>query len=659
MIRSLIISVFLLIPAHLWSQTFEEAHGTIETLMDAKDYDNARSLSRKYGGSNDLDIQAWGKMNMMRLMIKQRRDLDSIPLIFEPIWVSIEDREDSIFIYLKARLAEVRGHYHYLKGDIPMAINWLKHSNTFYSRSGHHSRQAYNLNMMGTIMQLTGKDDAALEYYLDAQKIHQLYPTDSSDYINLMIDLAAAYQGLGRDQKSITINRGILAWPKKYLTPTIKAHAYNNMGMGFLKMEKIPDAENYFLSALQVYDSIPERDREKAVVLNNLATLYQYNLKNPALAERFYKYSIQLKSAANDPYGMAKTYANLASLKLERNQPDSAIYYGQRSLEMSKNVKDLSNLESTYEVLGKAYLQKKNYKKALEYLLLEKEIQDSLYQNAISHRVSVLEQQYERDRQEAEITLLKKENEIKDLRLTQSKKLGWVFGALALLSFISLGLVVFTFRNRQRTRSIIHEKDLQLASVTNLVKGQEEERNRLARELHDSLGNILALLQNKIIQKTDSDKELTAMVQEAAAELHAITHDLMPGVLLKFGLKDALEDLVRRWQQDPNLTIDLNIGKIQLSPDDPRALILYRVMQELLKNAIEKGKATYILIELFESNEWITLNFEDNGIGFDPKNPGKGLGLKNIENRVAFMGGKLMMDSGNFGSSFKILIPKK
>ncbi|MDX5404614.1 MAG: histidine kinase, partial [Bacteroidota bacterium] len=71
------------------------------------------------------------------------------------------------------------------------------------------------------------------------------------------------------------------------------------------------------------------------------------------------------------------------------------------------------------------------------------------------------------------------------------------------------------------------------------------------------------------------------------------------------------------------------------------------------------GKATYILIELFESNEWITLNFEDNGIGFDPKNPGKGLGLKNIENRVAFMGGKLMMDSGNFGSSFKILIPKK
>jgi signal transduction histidine kinase len=195
--------------------------------------------------------------------------------------------------------------------------------------------------------------------------------------------------------------------------------------------------------------------------------------------------------------------------------------------------------------------------------------------------------------------------------------------------------------------------------ISSLVKGQENERNRIARELHDSLGNTLAILKNKAQLLRAQDPEILNLVKLAAEEVRTISHDLMPESLLRFGLYDALEDLKKLWELNENIIIDLNVpAEINDHFSDEQTQTIYRILQETIKNAVQHGKATFMVIQFnFEDGDSLNIMIEDNGIGFDPKKRKDGIGLKNIENRVHFLRGFINIESSNNGTQIKISIP--
>lgn len=240
-------------------------------------------------------------------------------------------------------------------------------------------------------------------------------------------------------------------------------------------------------------------------------------------------------------------------------------------------------------------------------------------------------------------------------------KYGSAIGILANSTILSFGLTqrynYYKKEREQAEQALITEKNLQ---ADRLIQAQEEERSRLARELHDGLGGLLGSIRigafNKLKTDANNQQWLDLQLSEAIEDLRNIAHDLMPVNLPEKGLVAALEKTVARWNQSNQFSTHLDCSIHKRYPLSVEAG-LYRIVSELIYNVKKHAAATEVYIALWEekNTDAITLLVEDNGIGFSP-NETEGIGLKNIRYRVAYLGGKILIDSNPKGTSIVIEI---
>lgn len=238
---------------------------------------------------------------------------------------------------------------------------------------------------------------------------------------------------------------------------------------------------------------------------------------------------------------------------------------------------------------------------------------------------------------------------------------GSAIGILANSTILSFGLSQrYNFYKKERElakQELVIERNQQ---ADRLIQAQEEERSRLARELHDGLGGLLGSIRigafNKLKQDSQNQEWLDAQLSEAIEDLRNIAHDLMPVSLPEKGLVYILEKTVARWNAANQFTTHLDCSISQRYPL-PIEAGLYRIVSELIYNVKKHARATEVYLSLWEekNNDTITLLVEDNGIGFSP-NMSAGIGLKNIQYRVAYLGGKISIDSNPNGTSIVIEI---
>lgn len=190
-----------------------------------------------------------------------------------------------------------------------------------------------------------------------------------------------------------------------------------------------------------------------------------------------------------------------------------------------------------------------------------------------------------------------------------------------------------------------------------LHHGQENERRRLARELHDGLVQTLSAVNINLnvleegIKKMDEDeikayRKALHFLQEAIKDTRSISHDLMPYGLELSGLVKAIKDLCKKVPEHitVNFSYDDNIGRLSHHLE----LGLYRILQELINNIIKHADADTIRIVLRRNEEVISLKVEDNGSGFSgtlDEVKLNGIGLRNITTRVISLNGKLDFES--------------
>lgn len=244
---------------------------------------------------------------------------------------------------------------------------------------------------------------------------------------------------------------------------------------------------------------------------------------------------------------------------------------------------------------------------------------------------------------------------------------------LILLALLSTGLVLFFYYSRKK----IIEKELEKAAIKldsqkkvlqATIETQERERKRIAQDLHDAISaklNVVSLHINMLLDGslTTSEQQdalgnvlgVTTTVLESSRK---IAHDLLPPILENFGLVEALKELLANFSDTKKVVIQQDI--IYLTTlTKTEELHVFRIVQELLNNAIRHGKATIIRLQLKDINGVMELKFKDNGKGFLVKQALKesGLGLKNIKSRVAILNGNLQVQSNlNQGATFTINI---
>ena len=228
------------------------------------------------------------------------------------------------------------------------------------------------------------------------------------------------------------------------------------------------------------------------------------------------------------------------------------------------------------------------------------------------------------------------------------------FMGVLLLSF-------FYFSKRKIMRKELEKNQATLEYQRNLIQVaigvQEDERRRIAQDLHDDISsklNVVALNSHLLLTPDLTKEELNeistninAMVRSAIDNSRKISHDLLPTVLDKFGLDAGLKELCFELNSTKSVTVNYE-SIVEFDDLDKRNhLHIFRIIQELLNNSVRHGEAKNISIGFSNTKDGITCSYVDDGKGFSPEKVrlGKGIGMKSIESRVIFLNGSIAIDS--------------
>jgi two-component system NarL family sensor kinase len=266
-----------------------------------------------------------------------------------------------------------------------------------------------------------------------------------------------------------------------------------------------------------------------------------------------------------------------------------------------------------------------------------------------------------------EIKQLESDKEMQGYSIRQKSVLNYILiGSLAAL--LTVGFLGFrNLRNRhqlakqqdelqqQRIREL--EKDKQLVAVDSLLKGQEGERSRLAKDLHDGLGGLLSgikfslsNMKNNMVITADNlavfERSLD-MIDTSIRELRRVAHNMMPEMLTQFGLDEAVKDYCNTINSTKMLSVKYQSLGMESRLESTSEIIIYRIVQELLNNTMKHAAATEVFVQLIREGNRLNVVVEDNGKGFDMSaaEEHKGAGLVNVRSRVDYLKGQLDIHS--------------
>ncbi|MFD2561925.1 sensor histidine kinase [Aquimarina rubra] len=263
----------------------------------------------------------------------------------------------------------------------------------------------------------------------------------------------------------------------------------------------------------------------------------------------------------------------------------------------------------------------------------------------------------------------------KELLQEDSQIIVIILIAIMVLLLMAVSLVLFFFFSRKKiiaaelekaNLELSHQKDL----LHSTIETQEEERKRIAQDLHDAISaklNVVSLSTNVLIDgklnKEEQERTLQNILSVTTKTLESsrrLAHNLLPPILENFGLSAAIEELCDEFISSKKVNIEYAIEYNNLLPKR-KELHIFRIIQELLNNSVRHGRAENVILKINDTNEHLEIEYVDNGKGFDitSVNKNKGIGLKNIESRVEILDGKLSYHSevGN-GATFNISAKK-
>ncbi|MCB0572038.1 MAG: hypothetical protein KDC66_19870 [Phaeodactylibacter sp.] len=211
--------------------------------------------------------------------------------------------------------------------------------------------------------------------------------------------------------------------------------------------------------------------------------------------------------------------------------------------------------------------------------------------------------------------------------------------------------IIDVTRSKQTERHMLHT----------MLEAQEEQRRKLSTEIHDGIGPLISTIKLNLDalklelgrqpspQALKMMESMSELLQGMSAEIRNISHNLMPNVLVDFGLVAALENLCHRLNSSGKIQANFFHSGMRERLDLKIALGLYRISQELINNTLKYARANTINIQLVKHPSTVVLAVEDDGIGFDPGLPeepsGKGIGLQNIQTRAKSMGGAFLLEA--------------
>jgi signal transduction histidine kinase len=432
----------------------------------------------------------------------------------------------------------------------------------------------------------------------------------------------------------------------------------------YLEQQQIEISKPYLDSAIYINSTL-DNPAIAAIVSNNEGMYYQ-RVNNLEKATQAYLKSYQINKEGGYRLLQSEAADNLSNLYWKLKRYDAAERYATEGNQIGKELKLYQAVASTYDVLKKIASQKGDFKSALHYAEQNKIYADSALNEQTQKITLSLESKYQNEKKEQEIAALSAANAQGELEVVKRNRLLAVGGISMSAALIVLGLFYRTSRQRnvlavkergfQQEQIKFLERQQQVVSLQSMVNGQEAERTRIAKDLHDGLGGLFSTvkmyfstLQHEAPQLKENElfKKSYALVDTASEEVRRIAHNMMPEVLMKLGLTNALKDLCDHVSAGKLLQVSLEVHGMHKRLNGTTEIMLFRIVQELLNNIIKHAHATQAIIQFVRENERLSVIVEDNGRGFGAEEADitHHAGIETVQSRVTYLNGKMNIDS--------------
>ena len=520
------------------------------------------------------------------------------------------------------------------------------------------------------------------ENYRNYEKAFESY-TRSMEYFNLVQDsnkvflvkqkLANHFRLTGQLKEALDHYNEVIDYLKKTDQKQKLANAYLDVAKLYGDINDL-EPQGRFLDSIQNIKLI-ESDTLFTVLFNFEKIRYYQSISDINTAKKLSQQTLELCKNLNYDFYTGKAYYYLGALNADSNTKESLIYLN-NGYNFIKN-RSLEPLKlNLLKELSETNLKNKNYKQAYEYSKMYSKLNDSILNGERVVAINNLTVKYETRQKNKDIELLEKQTQLAQSVNAQQRRALYVLGGGLGLLALGIYFIIKFFRQQIRATRIINmqrdkldkqkikdlENDVKISSMQSVIEGQELERERIAKDLHDSLGGLLSAIKLQFEKvRSDSDFKIEGfdnaqgLLDTAVDEVRSISRNLQPGSLNDMGLVAAINDLINRYTGGAYPDIDFQNYNIPRDLDNMFATSIYRIIQELLNNAIKYAKASEIIIQLNKEDDEIIISVEDDGIGFNPNSFDKGMGLENVQSRVKYLKGDLQIDSQeNVGTSYLI-----
>ncbi|HJV20027.1 MAG TPA: ATP-binding protein [Sediminibacterium sp.] len=403
------------------------------------------------------------------------------------------------------------------------------------------------------------------------------------------------------------------------------------------------DASYKYIKEAQDLARAQQNKNNQFIANAGLIDLYR-KWKKPAETIQYARELLQAASQANNLQFALYATIGLADGYALTNDHQNTIAYLNKALEISESKGLIRQSTIIYKVLSETYSKQNNPAKALTF-----------YQKYIHYKDSTSNQDIKRAAAEMEI---KYQAAQKDLQLHKSRNYMYITIAGLVVALSAAAFFFLRFRNKKQAhqrelKSLQQQKEIQLMQAT--MQGEERERSRIARDLHDGVAGMLAAVkmhfssipsEAEMLMQTEGYRQGIRLLDEAAGELRKTSHNLMPEILLQHGLDEALRRYCNSLNNSKTISIQYDSwGDIDRF-SDAFELSVYRIVQELINNIVKHSKSTQAIVQLTQQNDLLCISIEDNGIGFNTdKMQTEGIGLVSLRSRVRAMNGKIELNA--------------
>ena len=647
-------------------------------------------LSLSYVFANELSAQSAPADSFRKVIERAANDIDRVNQMLQFAEnLQESNNKDSASLYWIGQAEKKSGQIdysygigkaHILRGDyffensgwnnsIQSYRSALETANRIANPHDRNEVRFNGLNNLAEVYNYNGDYVTALDQRLKALALVDSIDADASKKTSAYVSVANDFRHLNQRTKAIEY----LDKAKPFLNnanDNLKLDFYYEYYQNLLLNDQVSESQKLLAtydSGVSTFNLTPAQKLEFAGIGHKLHGQYELNYTRnfPASVFHFRQYhDYSLKMGNRTHVAIALNKLGIAYDSAKQYQQAIAAFKESYDICMKENIidygyKSAQELSMIYDHLG-------DHQNAYRFSNIAYRLKDTLAMEEKLQELNFLEAKYEATQKEKEIADLSAVNAKQELLVVKRNRTLLIGGIAASAIMLILGLMYRNSKNKfalaekekllQAENIRFLERQQQVVSLQSMINGQEAERTRIAKDLHDGLGGLFSTVkmyfstlehQEQQLKQNDLFKKSIGMVDTAATEVRRIAHNMMPEVLMKMGLMNALGDLCNNISAGRLVKVSFQQSGMEERLGQSTEIMLYRIIQELLNNIVKHAEAKQAIVQFIRDGNRLSVTVEDDGKGFDVAGIEEAghAGLESVKSRVSYLNGKWNVDS--------------